>query len=399
MATEKLYYQDQYIRTFTTRLIKQDQDENGHYAVLEKTAFYPTGGGQPYDTGTFNGVKVCNVEEVDGEIRHYVEFPIEERNEYTGEINWERRFDHMQQHAGQHILSAAFEETLGYKTVSFHLGNEICTIDLQTGNLTEEEANQVEKLANAIILENRPIEAKWVTESELQNYTLRKQLSVSENIRLVIIPDFDYNGCGGTHPSSTGQVSCVKILNWEKQKKNIRVQFVSGSRVIQQLHDKQKVIQSLTAVLNAPQESMKEAAARILQQTRDLEKTVEELKSKLIEHEASSFIDQAEVLEGHKTIKAIFKDRPITELQQMARTITMKASDAIVLFINETEQKLQAVCAKGNEASHNMNQLIKQVLPKVNGKGGGNDSFAQGGGDKVLSPEQLMEELARALKN
>jgi alanyl-tRNA synthetase len=215
MTTEKVYYQDPYKQSFTTKLVKQAQDKNGgYYVVLEKTIFYPTGGGQPHDTGMINGVHVYEVEEIDGEIRHYVEQPIESHNEIIGEIAWDRRFDHMQQHTGQHILSAAFEEVYGYKTVSFHLGKELCTIDLEISNLNEEEANQTEELANKIILENRPIETKWITEAELSHYSLRKELSVSENIRLVIIPNFDYNGCGGTHPNSTGQVSAIKILNW-----------------------------------------------------------------------------------------------------------------------------------------------------------------------------------------
>ncbi|TCN25110.1 alanyl-tRNA editing protein [Mesobacillus foraminis] len=398
MTTEKLYYQGQYIRDFKTSILKQGKDEKGTYAVLEQTAFYPTGGGQPHDTGTLNGVRVMNVEETDGEIRHYLESPLQEQEEYRGEIDWDRRFDHMQQHAGQHILSAAFEEAFGYKTVSFHLGNKICTIDLEVPRLTDEETIQAEKLANTIILENRPIEAKWVSESELSNYNLRKKLSVTDHIRLVIIPDFDYNGCGGTHPSSTGQVSSIKILDWEKQKKIIRVQFVCGSRVIKQLHEKQKVLQGLTAILNAPQDKMEEAASRVLQQARVLEKTVEELKGRLIEHEAGSLLNQAETIDGRRTIQAHFEDRPITELQQMARTIAATASDTLVLFINETPEKLQIICAKGTGLAFNMNQLLKKVLPAINGKGGGNDSFAQGGGDKLMSPQQVMEELLNSLE-
>ena len=236
MATEKLYYQNQSMRAFRSKLKRMDQDEKGRiYAVLEKTAFYPTGGGQPHDTGTINGVYVYDVEEAEGEIRHFIEERLEVDSECVGELDWERRFDHMQQHAGQHILSAAFEQVCGYQTVSFHLGKETCTIDLHTGALREEVAFQAEQLANQLILENRPIEAKWVTQEELSQYSLRKDLSVSENIRLVIIPDFDYNGCGGTHPESTGKVSSIKILHWEKQKGHARLHFVCGNRVMKNL--------------------------------------------------------------------------------------------------------------------------------------------------------------------
>lgn len=244
MVTEKLFYQDQYMRSFTARLQKSDRDEKDRfYVVLDQTAFYPSGGGQPHDIGTLNGVNVCDVEEVDGEVRHYLEEPAEIHKEFTGEIDWNRRFDHMQQHTGQHILSAAFEEEFSYKTVSFHLGAEICSIDLEAESLTDKEIGRVESIANNIILENRPVETRWVTEEELSNFALRKEVSVSANIRLVIIPDFDYNGCGGTHPDSTGQINSVKILHWEKQKKNkIRVYFVCGSRVLKLLGEKHKVI-------------------------------------------------------------------------------------------------------------------------------------------------------------
>src|SRR5699024_9459476 len=141
--------------------------------------------------------------------------------EVAGEIDWNRRFDHMQQHTGQHILSAAFEEMFGYKTVSFHLGSVTCSIDLNTGHLTDEEIMQVENKSIDSILEKPPVTTKLVSEEELARYQLRKGLSVSKNIRRVIIPEFDYNGCGGTHPAPTGQVSSLKILHWETHKQKV----------------------------------------------------------------------------------------------------------------------------------------------------------------------------------
>ncbi|WP_338786846.1 alanyl-tRNA editing protein [Metabacillus sp. FJAT-53654] len=394
MSKRKVYYQEPYKQTITTKLVLQAQDEIGRfYVVLEETIFYPTGGGQPHDTGTINGVHVYEVEEIDGEIRHYVEQPIEIHNKIVGEIDWDRRFDHMQQHSGQHILSAAFEEVYGYKTVSFHLGKELCTIDLEIKNLNEEEANRTEALANKIILENRSIETKWITEAELSHYSLRKVLSVSENIRLVIIPNFDYNGCGGTHPNSTGQVSVIKILNWEKHKNYIRLYFVCGNRVLKQLHEKQSVIQRLTSILNSPQGQMKDAANRLIQQSKDLEKTVVELKTELLQYEARSHIANIQIIQDQKVVQAIFKNRLISELQQLARSITSLTNDVLVLLISENEDKLQLVCSKSKEVNGNMNQLLKGVLPVINGRGGGNDSFAQGGGERTISAEQLMREL------
>ncbi len=395
MVTEKLYYQDQYMYRFKARLQKWDRDEKGRFfVVLDQTAFYPTGGGQPHDTGTLNGVNVYDVDEIDGEVRHIMDEPTEIHKEYTGEIDWDRRFDHMQQHTGQHILSAAFEEEFKYRTVSFHLGPEICSIDLEVESLSDEEIPRVENTANNIILENRPIETRWVSEEELSNFSLRKEVSVSDNIRLVIIPDFDYNGCGGTHPDSTGQVISVKILHWEKQKKNkLRVYFVCGNRVLKQLDEKHKIIQDLTDTLNTPQKDLNETAIRTLRLNKKLDKKVYELNMELIEYEADSYIEQAEPQTNWKIAKDIFYDRPMQELQQLAKRIAAKSDQILVLLINQKGDKLQLVCSRSNDVVINMNELVKNVLPVINGKGGGSDSIAQGGGDRTISAEELMGEL------
>ncbi|MED3552484.1 DHHA1 domain-containing protein [Cytobacillus praedii] len=389
----KLYYQDPYIKSFTTYLKDQQKDEQGRvYAILEETAFYPTGGGQPHDTGTLNGIKVTDVEEVNGEICHYLAQPFSEPGEITGEIDWERRFDHMQQHAGQHILSAAFEEQFGYATVSFHLGNEVLTIDLDIEELSDEQASEAEDLANRIILENRVIETKWVTMDELSSYRLRKQLSVTENIRLVIIPDFDYNGCGGTHPHSTGEVRAIKILDWEKQRKKIRVHFVCGDRVLNQLHQKQKEIKRLTSILNAPAESLADMAKKLSEDKKMLEKSIEELKDELVAYEAKDLLANGKSSGNGLMISKQFKKRPIQEVQKLARSVTAQSEEAVVFFVNDAEEKLQFVCAKGKVPSSSMKEITNKLLPLINGKGGGNDLFAQGGGEALITAEQLFNQ-------
>ena len=388
----KLYYKDPYMTTFTTTLKKLDQDQEGRvYAVLAETAFYPTGGGQPYDTGTLNDVKVIDVEEIDGEIRHYLSDEIQEGgSEITGEVDWSRRFDHMQQHAGQHILTAAFVELFGFATVAFHLGKESLTIDLDVEQLTEEQAQAAEELANQIILENRPIETKWVTEGELAQYSLRKQLSVTENIRLVIIPDFDYNGCGGTHPRSTAEGGAITILDWEKQKKNTRVRFICGNRTRNQLHQKHKVLKELTELLNTPEQELAAAAKRLLENGKALEKRIDELNDSLLEYEAKDLLASAEESEKGLIISKVFQSRSIQEIQKLARAITALSSASLVFLINEAEEKLQFVCARGSVPNVSMKQVAAELLKLVNGKGGGNDLFAQGGGEALLTGEQLL---------
>lgn len=395
----KLFYQDAYIKSFKSKIVKQKIDEAGKlYVVMEQTAFYPTGGGQPHDLGTINSIKVVNVEEIEGEIRHYLEHPITNTSEEVeGVIDWDRRFDHMQQHAGQHILSAALENLFSYKTVSFHLGNEICTIDIETEHLSEQEAMEAENLANRIILENRKIETKWVTVDEAVRYDLRKQLSVTEDIRLVIIPNFDYNGCGGTHPSSTAQISSIKILDWERQKKKTRVTFVCGKRILQQLHQKQQVLLELTKMLNAPEKEMANAVSRMKESEKDLEKNLEIAKDRFLHYEAKELLER-NLKNGKSIIGTIYQDRTIQELQKLARILISENDQITVICIAENDGRIQLVGARGSKVSVNMKKIIGDGLSLINGKGGGNESFAQGGGEAVLPSEELLQQLIESAR-
>ncbi|PLR85627.1 alanyl-tRNA editing protein [Bacillus canaveralius] len=392
--TTKLYYQDPYFRTFATRVTKQANDDAGNwFVVVEETAFYPTGGGQPHDVGTLDGVTVLNVEEIDGEIRHYVDGSLPLHEEIKGVIDWQRRFDHMQQHAGQHILSAAFEELFDFETVSFHLGKELLTIDLNIGELTEEAANEAEKRANQIILENRPIETKWVTEEELSQFPLRKQPTVTENIRLVIIQDFDYNGCGGTHPKATGEVTAIKILGWERQRKRIRIQFVCGNRVLDQLHKKEQTIRQLCQLLNAPEQELPAAARRLLESGAEKDKSLQEIRETLLRFEVKDLLEQSE-----KLIAKVYQNRTIQELQMLARLLTAEKDELTVLLVTENDSRLQLVCARGSQETANMKQIIADVLPIIAGKGGGNEALAQGGGEALVSGQELLDILLDKVK-
>ncbi|MFS0592919.1 DHHA1 domain-containing protein [Cytobacillus horneckiae] len=388
---KKLYYDNPYIKSFHAVIEKQAEDEQGRlYAVLNQTAFYPTGGGQPHDIGTINDIKVIDVEEIDGEIRHYIEHPISQA-EAVCSIDWERRLDHMQQHTGQHILSAAFAENFGYMTVGFHLGKDIVTIDLDTKELTEEQVHSAEALSNSIIFENRPVETKWVDAAELVQYPLRKQPAVQENIRLVIIPDFDYNGCGGTHPVSTGQVSAVKILDWERQKKKTRVSFVCGNRVLQNLHQKNKTVKALSQLLSAPENELAMVANRVLEHGKTIEKELEEAKLTLIKYEGIELLKEAKMAGNQKVVGKVFHGRPIQDLQNLARQIAAHSPESIIFLINDGGEKLQFVCAKGSEPDFSMKEISAKLLPMIDGKGGGNESFAQGGGEPILTAESLLD--------
>ncbi|MEI2666780.1 alanyl-tRNA editing protein [Rossellomorea sp. LJF3] len=394
--TVKQYYQDAYMKSFHTSIQEQQQNESGWYVVLEETAFYPTGGGQPHDMGTLKDKRIINVEEVNGEIRHYIEEPFEHiSGVFEGQIDWERRFDHMQQHAGQHILSAAFAEALQYETISFHLGKEVLTIDLNVSDISNSDASKAEELANRIIREARPIQTKWVKEADLSDYPLRKQPSVTGEIRLVIIPDFDYNGCGGTHPRSTSEVGAIKILDWEKHKGHIRLQFVCGERVLYQLHRKHGILKELTSVLQVPEETMVPTARQLIAKQKEQEKALEGLKEVLLTYEAEGLPGVQK--EGYMLIQRAYNDRPIQELQKIAQHISSKREDAIVTLVVHNDQKLQLVAAKGSLPTINLREVAQKVFPLINGKGGGKESLVQGGGEAVMSKEELLEFLVSQL--
>lgn len=386
-----LYYQDAMISEFHANVVKTGSDESGNYIVLDNTAFYPTGGGQPHDTGWIQEIEISNVEKVEEEIRHYT---TKNASTISGEIfaklNWTRRFDHMQQHTGQHILTAAFVELFDMVTTSFHLGTELVTIDLNIGEITEAQLAAAEKRANEIILENRPIETKWVPKDDLASYNLRKDVQVDEDIRLVIIPDYDYNGCGGTHPTSTGQVGLLKILATEKMKQQIRVHFVCGNRVLDQLAMRKTVLADVARQLSAPEEQAAEAMRKFAAATKQTEKNLKDAQDALLQFEAKE-------LAGEKIATRAFENRSIQDLQKLGRFITEQNDQAIALLVASNEDKLQFVAARGKAQTTSMKAISTAVLPLVNGKGGGNDALVQGGGEKLLTAEALLEAMKDVL--
>lgn len=396
MLKDRIYYQNVYKKTFKARIVGNGVDLEGRpYVVLSNTAFYPTGGGQPHDTGTIEGVRVIDVEEVDGEIRHFLDEELHSQKEVEAAIDWERRLDHMQQHAGQHILTAAFVRLFGFQTVSFHLGKGLVSIDLDVESVTAEQMAAAEKLANDIILENRPIETKWVTEDELSEFSLRKQVSVTDEIRLVIIPDFDDNGCGGTHPSSTGQVGLLKIISTEMQKRKVRVHFVCGDRVLQQLHRKHEELSAASKLLSAPEDGVRSDIERLLSSHHELEKSLEKTNEELLSFEAKHLLE----MKNGNIVKGSFTERTVQELQKLARMIVAEDNSVIVFLAAENEDRLQFVAARGASISPSMKLVSAAVLPHLNGKGGGNDAFVQGGGERKMAAEELLNVMENTIIN
>lgn len=376
----KLYYKDAYIEHFSSRVKEQHHDSEGNwYVTLEETAFYPTGGGQPHDIGYINEELVTNVEEIDGEIRHYIQNPVfTNYNEIDGKIDWIRRYDFMQQHAGQHVLTAAFVELFDIQTTSFHLGEETVTIDLNCSEMVESQFQAAEELANRIIMENRPIETRWVTKEQLDQYSLRKKVKVDQDIRLVIIPEFDYNGCGGTHPRNTAEIAMLKILKVEKQNGQIRIHFVCGDRIRKQLHKKQKAILEMVHILSSSEEKLGDTVKVLLNNKKSLEKQLTEKQQLLIEFESRKLVESHQ--EDSPLIHANYHDRSIQDLQKLAQLVVAQNPSVIVLLVARNDQRLQVVLGRGQTINVNLKEVLSEILSLINGKGGGSESFVQGGG-------------------
>ncbi|MBJ8078608.1 alanyl-tRNA editing protein, partial [Bacillus cereus group sp. N12] len=344
---QKLYYIDAYTKDFTTKIIKQDYDkEDNLYVVLNETAFYPTGGGQPYDTGTLNGTLVTNVEEVNGEIRHFIAEQLETA-EVEGKINWERRFDHMQQHAAQHILSAAFWDHFNIPTIGFHLGKDTVTIDLETENLPAETIEKAVQIANNIVFENHPIRIQWMNLEEAKTLPLRKEPTLTENIRVVIIENFDYNGCGGTHLRRTGEVGLIQVLNWERNKGGIRLTFIAGWRTLKLMGQQQQIMKDVSKQLNSSETDIPAKVAQLLISQKENEKAIQTMNEKLLFAEANELLQQPAEIHAGFLISKVFINRSMQEVAKLSAIIIEQQEHAITYFVIENDDKLQCILACG----------------------------------------------------
>lgn len=395
---QKIYYTDAYQQSFTAQIIKQDYDNAGNlYVTLTETAFYPTGGGQPHDTGTLNDISVINVEEVNDEIRHFISSELHTK-EVIGKINWQRRFDHMQQHTTQHILSAAFWDHFDIPTIGFHLGKDTVTIDLDTPELSVETANSALQIANQIVFENHPIHIKWMNLEEAKQLPLRKEPTITEDIRVVFIENYDYNGCGGTHPKYTGEVGPIHIIGWERNKGGVRLTFVAGWRALKLMGHYQHIIKDVSKQLNSSENDIPNKVTQLLTSQKENEKELQIMNEKLLFVEANELLQQSTDVHAGTLISNVFKNRSMQEIAKLSAIITEQNENVITYFIIENEDKLQCILACGKTVQANMNTILKNALPAIEGKGGGNPKSARGGGKAVITGEEFLALLVHSLK-
>lgn len=388
--TEKIFYDDATVHTATARVIATGTDDNGHYAILDRSCFYPEGGGQPADTGFIGETEVTDAQSVGGEIRHYTVLELA-KGEYNTAIDWLRRFDHMQQHTGQHLLSAVFEDGFDMATKSFHLGTERVSIDLDVQTISAAQLKEVERQVNHLITRHLPIDTQWVTQQQAAGLALRKQPAVEGDVRVVKIADIDLNACGGTHLGNTAQLGLLQIIRTEKVKTGTRVYFLCGNRALNHFDLLQSVTDQLTRSLNVPVGKLPEAADAVLSDRRDKEKQLKKVSLQFLEAEAESIGPQENVL-----VKE-FSARPFKDVQRLAKLIAEKHDSLHLLFLLREDSQMRFVCAKGKSASGDMKQVLEGLIASSGGKVGGTGNLAQGSGPISEETEQYKSDFQSIL--
>lgn len=389
----KMYYGDPEIAQATVEVMGSGQDEKGLYIITNQTIFYPEGGGQPADTGFIGGAAVLDVQTVKEEIRHYTDMPLS-NGEYPAQLDWNRRYDHMQQHAGQHILSAVFADSYKLHTTSFHLGEERVSIDLDAAEIPQEVLTAAEDAANDVIRRHLPITTEWVSDEQAKSMPLRKPPAVKGDIRLVKIEGVDLNACGGTHPKNTAGIGQIKIISAEKAKGGTRVYFLCGGRAFSHFKLLIETTDELVRQLNSPLKDLPDAANALLEEKAAIEKDLKDTRSKLLEAESVGIQSAANTA----TAERIFHNRPVKELQQLARLVARREKDSYILLLSLENKGVRFVCAKGEDAQGDMREVLEELLALTDGKGGGNQGFVQGGGNTDCENEQFIRTFQQAVK-
>ncbi|MEK5032393.1 alanyl-tRNA editing protein [Paenibacillus sp. FSL R7-0302] len=371
--TKKLYYDSAYIKEWSTTVTSAIEREDGIYVTLAETAFYPLGGGQPCDTGTIGGIAVLDVVLEDQEVLHKVaELP--GQTDVDCAIDWTRRFDHMQQHSGQHLLSAVFLKLYQAATVSFHLGSEYATIDLDLQELSAEQLAEAEQEVNRKIYQNLAITSYFVTAEEMAKLPLVKLPKVTEDIRIVEIEGVEHNACGGTHVAATGSIGMIKLLRSEKQKGHVRVTFLCGGRALAAFNDHVQIISQLSVKFNTGKEEIMDRIGKWEQEQKLLMVELAAVKEQNDSYLARELLASME--EGSRVLAHISEDRTLKDLQSLAAKLTA-LTDLRVLLLSAAENK--AVLANSGSADFSCGAFFKAHLGKYQGKGGGSDKLAQAG--------------------
>ena len=401
--TDRLYYSNSFLYDFDAE-VRSVVETPRPAVVLDRTAFYPTSGGQIHDTGWLVSADTKHlVTEVadteDGHIVHYLEAPLKDVQPGTrvrGEIDPARRRDHMQQHSAQHVLSAAFVRLFNMPTVSFHMADDYCSIDLDTPSLAKDQIESAERLSNQIILENRPVDIRFVPRDEAEKLGLRKLPPTGrDQLRLIDIRDFDLTACGGTHVSNTGQIGSILLRKTEKARHGYRLEFVAGERAVLTARRDFSTLTETAALFSAHLYDVPQQARKSLDEIKTLRKQCEQSLEDLAAAQAATLLTETPETNGRKLIVRAFTGRDLNFLKLLAQKLTRQSPAAIALLATESPQPA-LVFAQSAGQPFDMGALLKQTLAQLGGRGGGSKDLAQGG---APTSEGLAAALAAAAQS
>ena len=383
-VTERLYYRDSYLRQFTARIVESSPD--GSTVYLDRTAFYPSSGGQPCDTGSIAGVAVVEVVDEEERIAHRMAAPVA-AGAVECVIEWTRRFDHMQQHSGQHLLSAVFEELCGFKTVSFHLGAQSSTIDLECAGIDARLAAQAERRANQVVSENRPLSVEFQPAREASG--LRKPSGRAGDLRIVVIEGLDRSACGGTHVRSTGEVGAILIRKLEKIRQTVRVEFLCGGRAIARARADYDALLRTAQLFSSPLDEAPSLVAAQLETARASDKARRKLELDLAVYQGRELYDATPASpDGVRRVVRREAAGSLEDQRAIAQSFTARPQAVYVAALDQPPSVLLAVSA---DSAMDAGKRLKAALTAAGGRGGGTARLAQGSVPDAALIERVLE--------
>jgi alanyl-tRNA synthetase len=390
--TERLYYTDPYLREFDATLVDTVSHEGQTALVLDRTAFYPDSGGQPSDAGAFGDVRVVDVVHVeDGRILHVVD-RAPSATALHGTIDWTRRFDHMQQHTGQHVLSAAFARLLSVRTESFHMGVDYSTIDLAR-EVSAQEIARAENDANRIVWEDRPVTIRFADAEEAASMGLRKESKRDGTLRLIEIEDFDLSACGGTHVARTGAIGIIAVAASERFRGGSRITFLCGGRALAGFRALRDSVAGSVRALSVLPAELPSAIERLQAEGKELRRHIKDFQSRVASQEADALAAAAQPSGGVRLVLTAMPGWDAAGLKTIASRIVERPGHFVVLLGDPPTVPI--VVARSSDVAQDAGAILRKIVERHGGKGGGRPEMAQGGG--ITAPPAAVLEHAREL--
>ena len=395
---KKLFYIDPYIKEFTAEILEIKEIDNKFHVVLDQTAFFPGGGGQCGDLGFIENHKVIDVYEADGTIYHVVETKPIKIHKVKCSIDWDRRFDGMQQHLGQHVLSGCFYKLFNANTFAIHLGTEISTVDIE-GTLTEEQVREAEKYANEVISDGLTVEFLIPTKKELKSLTLRRALpNTKEDISVVKIGDLDINACCGVHPRNTRDLRMIKIKKYEKHKQGTRIEFLSGNRAVADSLKKDNFANIICKYLNCNEDEVINGIKNLNASLKDALDENKKINNQLATYEIKELINEADTIDNMKVLKKIYTDETVKYVNTViSKVVENDNMVTLMSVVSGDKVNLIFACSK-NLKNVKVNEILKDAITLIDGRGGGSPFLAQGGGKNNGNLENALNYAFNKLK-